>query len=277
MMKRLVASLLLALPVVVHAQPAEPEAPPPDPTTSQPPVPPPPEPAPVEQPPPAPPPVADCKSRRREQVLRANTISDTQERGRYLSSIPECPSADPIAVDADAQAPGYHANGIAFGVQFEIAPTPMASGGGATFVGLPSTHFNIGYQGSAIGVGLTLDLERFSQGPAMASAPGADQTATTLLLGPAIRIALAHSESGKTELLTVGSVAYRIFDVTGGGQLDHRVAARLGPSIQHWLSPSFAIAATTAVRVDSIKPNGDNSSSLVAASLAYAIDLTGVF
>jgi hypothetical protein len=273
-MSRHLAAILLALPAVAQAQPAAPE-PPAEPPETPPPAAPPPEPAasPTPATPPRPAdPQAACKQRRHDLVLRAEAIPDFDERGHYLASIPACPTAEEadetaIPTAGSVAAPAYHATGLLLSLQLELTPTPVSS---FAYVDLPSTHVLVGYQLASVAVGLTLDVARSSA--SFAAAPGISYT--TAMVGPSLAATLAHSETGRTELLGVVAAGYRVYDGFGGS-LDHRLTVRVGPSLRCWLSPSFAIAATSGLRIDSLANTGGTSHETVVIS--HALDLMGVF
>lgn len=268
-MLRLTIALCVVVPALARAQPADPPPDPPPPADTPPVAP---------EPSPPPDPVAACKALDHEISIRASTIADINDRGRMLSTRVDCAHIDAQGVaTASAAATAvsnsvtvesrYHVTGFAFGVQLELASTALANGS----VTLPATHVFIGSQAGDVTVGLALDVEHDS-----ASAPmSAAQTFTTALVGPSVGINVARSASGRSELLGVGSIAYRIYDSSGGVALDHRLTARLGPSFRYWLSPNFAASVTTDVRFDQLSINGGPSETVV--SLGSALDLMGVF
>jgi hypothetical protein len=199
--------------------------------------------------------------------VRAESVSDPDARGRLLLEMPDCSHFDPVSfAKLQASRPtevidsvSYHRTGLAFGVELELAE-------GALGVALPSTHVFVGSQGSTTLVGLALDVEHVSLG-------GMTPTATTASIGPSLDLTLAHSETGRSELLLGIAASYRIFDQTGA--LDHRITGRIGPSFRYWLTPSFAAAIGANVRYDVLADTSGNSKTTVA--VGSALDLVGVF
>jgi hypothetical protein len=194
--------------------------------------------------------------------VRADSVSDPDARGRLLLEMPDCSHFDPEAfAKLEASRPtevidsvSYHRTGLAFGVELELAE------------GLPSTHVFVGSQGSTTLLGLALDIEHVSLG-------GMAPTATTASIGPSLDLTLAHSETGRSELLLGVAASYRIFDQTGA--LDHRITVRTGPSFRYWLTPSFAAAIGANVRYDLLADTSGNSRTMIA--VGSALDLLGVF
>jgi hypothetical protein len=258
---------------VAAAQPAPPPDEPPAasepaaPTDVEPaPVPPPPQPPPPEPPPP-PDPYAACKRARHDLRVRAESISDSDARGRLLVQMPNCSHFDPAAfaklmasLPAELEPVSYHRTGLAFGVELELAE------GGGVGVALPATHMFLGSQGSSTLIGLALDLERISVG-------GMTPAATTVSIGPSLGLTLARSETGRSELVLDVAASYRLFDQTG--TFDHRITGRIGPSFRYWLTPSFAAAIGGNVRYDVLADGAGNSKTAVA--VGSALDLVGVF
>jgi hypothetical protein len=275
-MLRFAIALCVAFPALVHAQPADP---PPDPSPPADPPPVEPEaPQPTPEPPPPPDPIAACKALDHDIATRAAKIADINDRGRVLATMVDCSHIDAHGVAiASAGAASvansvvvesrYHETGYAFGVELELASTALTGGA----VTLPSTHAFIGSQGANVTFGLALDFEHDSVSEPMSAA----QTFTTVLLGPSVGVTIARSATGRSELVGVASVAYRFYDSSTGAGLDHRLAARLGPSFRYWLSPNFAASVTTDVRLDQLASNGGDSVTVV--SLGSALDLMGVF
>src|SRR5579862_6767417 len=163
---------LLLVPGLARAQPAaDPDVPEPQPQPQ-------PQPQPELQPQPQPQlrpqpqseldPIAACKQLRHQIVIQASTISDAKERGRLLVTLPDCAHPDARALaratsvsdDAFAEPIRYHRNGLAFGIQLELA---AASGLGTSEVSAPSTHMFIGSQGDSAVIGLMFDLEHDSE------------------------------------------------------------------------------------------------------------------
>jgi hypothetical protein len=250
-----IALAVLLAPVIARAQPDEPTPPPPPPED----------------------PIAECKRMRIELYDRAMRIRDVQERGRYLAWLPDCGMGEspPEAPPPPPSPPRvrYHQSGIALGVSLELVSLPIDVGSSLAALTLPSTHVTIGYQGDAGAIALELDFERVS-----ASSDGGTLALTTALVGISGSTTLARGESGRSELAAVATFAYRLYDAGGGGDttLDHRLVGRLGPTARYWIAPSFAVSATTALRVDSFAANGGSTTTEVV-SLASSFDLLGVF
>jgi hypothetical protein len=195
---------------------------------------------------------------------------------------PAAPAPALTAAPAAHALEGFHARGFAFGASYEVAPTPIATG--ADSIGLlmmPTTRLFAGYQADRITFGVTLDIERVSETVDAGAGMTMDMSATTLLIGPAVRVTLATSETGATELLGIGDVAYRGFDLSssatmGTQDLGHVLVMHVGPSLRHWIGPHFALSATAAARIDEFAPGGTSDSSF-AVQLGYSIDVLGVF
>jgi hypothetical protein len=267
-MSRVLAALFVVIEsAVAAAQPAPPpdEPPPPSEPSAPPEVEPPQLPPPPQPPPPDP--NEACKRARHDIRVHAESVSDSDARGRLLLEMPDCSHFDPVSfaklkaswLTEVIDSPRYHRTGVAFGVELELAE-------GASGVALPATHVFVGSQGTTALLGLALDLERVSVG---AMAP----TATIASVGPSLDLTLAHSETRRSELLLDIAASYRIFDQTGA--LDHRITGRIGPSFRYWLSPSFAAAIGANVRYDVLADTGGNSRTTVA--VGSALDLVGVF
>jgi hypothetical protein len=269
-MSRVLAALCVVIGSgVASAQPSPPpdEPPPSEPPPSEPTTPPVVEP-PAPIPPPPPDPIAACKQARHDISVRAESISDPDERGRVMLEMPDCSHFDPVAfakqqashpVTELSDSPSYHRTGLAFGVELELAESSLG-------VPLTSTHVFVGSQGSTALLGFALDLERVSPG-------GMAPTATIASIGPSLGVTLAHSETGRSELLLGVAASYRLFDHLGA--LDHRITARTGPSFRYWLSPSFAAAISGNLRYDVLADPSGNSQTVVA--VGSALDLVGVF
>jgi hypothetical protein len=104
---------------------------------------------------------------------------------------------------------------------------------------------------------------------------------STILIGPAIRVALARSESGATELVASGDIGYRVFNASSSQgmpapDLGNIVSGHIGPGVRYWLADGFAISATASLHVDRFSPGGGGSSTYLVA-LGTALELLGVF
>lgn len=200
------------------------------------------------------------------------------------SAAPAAPVPAPSPAPADQVVPpaAGPAAGVAFGVSLELTPTTI--GNNAPLLPSASTHVLIGYHTDRITIGATLDLERYSASSNTGMGMTTSDSLSTVLIGPVIRVAVARSGTGTNELLAVGDIAYRTFSLSSSQQmgttpdLGHVVTAHIGISIQHWLSPHFALAATAAARIDDFAPpSSSSSSSAYAAALGYSLDMLGVF
>ncbi|HVV83421.1 MAG TPA: hypothetical protein VHE35_10135 [Kofleriaceae bacterium] len=192
----------------------------------------------------------------------------------------------PVAAHAQT-ADGAHAAGVAIELRLESSdglrdsdfPATLPAVGGAIF---------LGYAMPRLTIGLGLDLERtnssWSDGVTDSS-----YTTTDFIVMPGARISLARAADGRTELLGSADVGYGQMSVSSSPSegddpepVDHwRVQA--GPALRYWVSPSFALGATTGIRHDSLGQNtplgnGTSSSdSRSVTSIYTSLNLTGVF
>jgi hypothetical protein len=240
-MTKLLVAILIAVPAIASAQVPDGDAPAPPPV---------PEPAP--SPPPPPPPAV-------------------------VAPAPVAPALPPPAVLATTPAATDHASGLALGVSLELAEQLV---GDSAAIPSAATRLLVGYQAGPVLFGATFDLQRVSVS-ASEGGESASQTQSTIAIGPVVRVTLAQSETGATELLAAADLSYRTFSMSTSGSESsntpegYTLTTHIGPSIRHWLSPNFAVAATTAVRMDDFAPPSGSSSFLIA--LATSIDLLGVF
>ena len=204
---------------------------------------------------------------------RASAISDSTERGRVLRAMPDCDHVSPaeltalVANEQAAPPPSpplapYHNTGFAFGARLELVPTATQAG----LLAATETSLFVGYQADGFAVGGLLSLERLSSRGASASA---------VRIGPQLRGTLARSESGATELVLVIDATHEGLSSSTNTMAPTLYTFHAGPSVRHWLTPSFAFAATGAARFD--VTSQDTASTTVIATLAYALDLEGVF
>ena len=146
---------------------------------------------------------------------------------------------------------------------------------------MPTTRLFAGYQADRITFGLTFDVERESGTQDDGSGMPVDVSMSTLLIGPAVRLTMATSETGATELLGIGDVGFRIFGMSSSDgaappDLGNVIVMHVGPSLRYWLGPHFALAATAAARIEDFSPGG-NADSAFGVQLGYSIDALGVF
>ena len=275
---------LALIPSVGHAQPAEP------PPTPAPPAPPPAE---APPPPPAPPPSpADaCRARRHELEDQAAHATDLQQRARILQSLPDCSHPDAAApppapvVETTTNIPPAveAATGVAIELQMETAlvqtnTTPALS--------LPQPGIFIGYRlpGATLGVGL--DFERAAQSTELSGA-SMDASTTSFLILPGVRLPLAHSTDGRTELLGrvdagYGQQSSSNNQSSGDAPAIQHIRLQAAPALRFWVSRSFAVGAAVGVRYDWLNQDtsvngmqsGNGASTLALFSSFY---LVGVF
>ena len=153
---------------------------------------------------------------------------------------------------------------------------------------LPGTDAGLflGYHTGSVTVGVGLDLGRFSQSQSF-DGNESSMAVTTFLVAPGVRLPLARAADGRTELLLSGDLGLgqtSMSDDDDGDEPDpvFRLRVQAAPALRYWVTPSFAVGATTGVRYDrqsiSNEEAGVESSAAIATtSLFTSLQLTGVF
>jgi hypothetical protein len=265
-MRALFAYLLLAPSLVYAQEPVEPGAPPP------------PEPSPREQ----------CLAHRKELAAQAQATADLNERTRLLRNLPDCGDATPpptssvVGSGLVAEAPDTIATGFAIEARLDTVYSVISD----AFVPSMQPGIFVGYRGSAFSAGLGLEIARVAQSASSGSVEMSSST-TAFLVVPGVRVRLARTAEGDTELLAafdagIGTTVTSDDDPDDDPASPVRLHFQLGLSPRHWFTRSFAIGAAIGLRYDigliSTELNGvtvDQSAS--ALSLFSSLQIISVF
>lgn len=146
--------------------------------------------------------------------------------------------------------------------------------------------FFLGYRSRPFTVGVGFDFSRRSQTQSPATADS-ETSATSILAMPGIRFVLARTGDARTELLGQVDVGYGVTIRSGANGADfpnqNRARAQVGPSLRHWVTPSFAIGGTAGIRYEVSKVTIDfgsgrtSESSTSISGLFASLQMTGVF
>lgn len=174
--------------------------------------------------------------------------------------------------------------GLALEIRLDTAQVQIASD--AAIPGLAAGIF-VGHRGRSLTIGVGFDVGRINQSQSAAGTTS-ESNATTVLVIPGVRFVLARTADAKTELLGQVDVGYgvtiRRAAVSGMDPPNvGRLRGQAGPSLRHWITPSFAIGATAGIRYDRSSLTSDNGggmtsdSSFAITSLFSSLHMTGVF
>jgi hypothetical protein len=285
MPKRLAVTILL-LPTLGRAQPAPSPTPEPPPTAADAP----PATAPEPPPPPAADPLADCRARHHDLAERASKIQDLKERARVLQSMPDCahpesmpPASEPIDVATPTLSTSLAGN-MGFALEIHLETAQLVIGNNST---LPATQAGVflGHRGPGLTYGVGFEFGRVGQSSDSGST-SSGSSATSVLVMPGIRVPIAQVADGRTELLGQVDAGYGASWTSSDAGMDppsvQHLRAQLGLGLRHWVTPAFAIGATSGLRYDRFSESmdaGGTTSSQAATNTALitSLQMTGVF
>jgi hypothetical protein len=185
-----------------------------------------------------------------------------------------------LAVPAVATAePTDRAAGFAFELRLDAADVAIDE----DFM-LPGTDAGLflGWHTGSATFGLGLDLGRMSQTQEF-DGNESSMAVTTFLVSPGVRVPIARAADGRTELLLSGDIGLGQTSLSDDDEGDEpepvfRLRVQAAPALRYWVTPSFAVGATTGIRYDRQSISDDDSSaSFATTSLFSSLQLTGVF
>ncbi len=201
-------------------------------------------------------------------AFRVRALDPDLYRDKFASDpiIIACDPRPARARDAMTEAPRdrYHETGFIFGLALAVGRAidtstiqPFSSQPPG-FPLIPLTRGYFGYQGDKVSIGVQLQFGREAHTDSTLMMP-VTTSATTILIGPALRAQLWQSRTARAELLLALDVgfgeAWTATDPDPDGTIDPspadlHVAARAGFGARYWLAPSFALAVTSGLGVD---------------------------
>lgn len=173
-----------------------------------------------------------------------------------------------------------------FALEMRLDSTTVLLGNDAALPAITAGLF-LGHRSRSLTIGVGFDFGRFNQST---SSPGgsSEMNSTTVLVIPGVRFVLARTADQKTEILGQVDAGYGVsIRRAGAGGTDpdniNRLRVQAGPSLRHWITPSFAIGGTVGLRYDRASVSSDQGMGMTSeqilaiTALFGSLNMTGVF
>lgn len=201
-------------------------------------------------------------------LLVAPSLAAAQPGGATSTPAPATPASLP------------HDNGLLLEIRIDTSRSmsPVADAPG------PRGALFLGYHLRRWSVGLGFELARTSRSTDDTTTVD-DQTDTTHLISPGVRVALGRSADGRAEVfaqldLGFGETLIEYNDQQSADALYERFRLQIGPGLRYWISESFALGAAALLRHDRVRHERNFSTTVEETSstdLATSLTVTGVF